>query len=284
MFGGRLTPARADLAAARLAGRVEAARFVEGRPARVAAPLLDLTLDPEPGAGLATQLLLGEVFTVYEEERADELAWGQVERDGYVGYVAAAGLGPARPAGRRVTALASHRYGAPSVKARVAGPIPFLADLEVVGEAEGFAALAGGGFVPAQHLAPWEGDAAAAAERFLGTPYLWGGRSAAGIDCSALAQLSLAAAGIAAPRDSDMQAALVGAALPEHAPARRGDLVFWRGHVGLMLDPETLIHANAHHMAVTREPLAEAAARIAASGGGPVTARRRPGAAGARQA
>lgn len=276
LFARRLTPARADLAAARLAGRVEAARFAEGRPARVTAPLLDLTLEPAAAAGLATQLLLGEAFTVYED-RADGLAWGQAGRDGYVGYVAAAGLGPAgAAAGRRVTALASHRYGAPSAKARVAGPIPFLAEVEVVGEEAGFAALAGGGFVPAQHLAPWTGDAAAAAERFLGAPYLWGGRSAAGVDCSGLVQLALAAAGIAAPRDSDMQAALAGQALAEDAPALRGDLVFWRGHVGMMLDPETLIHANGHHMAVVREPLETAAGRIAAGGGGPITGRRRP--------
>lgn len=240
------------------------------------ADLLDLTLSPEPGAGLATQLLHGETLTVYEW-RDDGLAWGQAERDGYVGYVRAEGLGPDRPAGRRVTAIASHCYVTPSIKARVTGELPFLADLDVSGEEEGFATTSGG-FVPLQHLAPLAGDAAAVAARFEGTPYLWGGRSARGLDCSALVQMALLATGTPAPRDSDMQAALLGAPLPDATPAERGDLVFWRGHVGMMLDAETLIHANAHHMAVAIEPLAPAIARIAGAGGGPVTARRRLGA------
>ncbi|WP_290751977.1 NlpC/P60 family protein [Amaricoccus sp.] len=240
------------------------------------APLLDLTLVPDPAAGLATQLLHGEPFTVYEE-RPDGLAWGQSETDGYVGYVAAAGLGPATAAeGRRVTALASHRYAASSLKARTTASLPFHALVAAGAEADGFVALADGGFVPAPHLAAFRGDAAEAAAGFLGAPYLWGGRSAAGLDCSALVQLSLAAAGVAAPRDSDMQAALLGEALPAEAPSQRGDLVFWRGHVGILADPGTLLHANAHHMAVAREPLAAAAARIEAAGGGPVTLRRRP--------
>lgn len=240
------------------------------------ADLLDLTAAPDPEAGLATQLLHGEPFTVYEI-RDDGLAWGQSEADGYVGYVRAEGLGPDRPAGRRLTACASHRYAAPSIKARALGELPFLADLDLAGEETGFARLAAGGYVPLPHLAPRSGDAAAAAERFLGAPYLWGGRSARGIDCSGLAQLALLSVGIAAPRDSDMQAALLGAALPDDAAGARGDLIFWRGHVGLLLDAQTLIHANAHHMAVAIEPLAAAIKRIAAAGGGPVTGRRRLG-------
>jgi cell wall-associated NlpC family hydrolase len=242
----------------------------------VAAALLDLRLDPDPRAERATQLLHGEAFTVYET-RPDGLAWGQAAADGYVGYVAAGGLGPDRPAGARVTALLSHRYAAPSVRAAVTGELPFLADLDVAGGSGAFVRLRDGGFAPAAHLAPVAGDAADHALRFVGAPYLWGGRGPRGLDCSALAQLALAAVGLAAPRDSDMQAALVGAALPPEAPLGRGDLVFWRGHVGMLIDPETLVHANAHHMAVAVEPLAVAAARIAAAGGGPVTARRRPG-------
>src|SRR5690606_30525382 len=126
-----------------------------------------------------------------------------------------------------------------------------------------------------QHLAPVAGDAVDHALRLMGVPYLWGGRSARGIDCSALVQLSLMAAGIAVPRDSDMQAALAGVPLAPDAPPERGDLVFWDGHVGLLRDPETLVHANAHHMAVTVEALAPTVARILAAGGGPVTGRRR---------
>lgn len=241
---------------------------------RVTAPLLDLTLAPDPDAGLATQLLMGEPFTVYET-RADGLAWGQSDWDGYVGYVPASGLGPTRPDGRRLTALASHAYTAPALKARIAGPLPFLADLDVTGTASGYACLADGSHVPEPHLAPLARDPVAVAHRFLGAPYLWGGRSAAGLDCSALVQLALMATGTPAPRDSDMQAALLGTTQPDDAPLARGDLVFWRGHVGWMSDAITLLHANAHHMTVTEEPLAEAVARIAAAGGGPVTGRRR---------
>ncbi len=151
--------------------------------------------------------------------------------------------------------------------------------MDATGERNGFAALGDGGFTPLPHLAPPAGDFVDQALRFLGAPYLWGGRSAAGLDCSALIQLALAATEVAAPRDSDMQAALLGDALEAGAPARRGDLVFWRGHVGVMADAATLLHANAHHMAVASEPFAAAEQRILDAGGGPVTGRRRlPGA------
>jgi cell wall-associated NlpC family hydrolase len=273
-FASRLLPARRDLAAAHLRGRVEAARFVEGEPRRVTAAVLDLTMSPEPGAELATQLLHGEGFTVYED-RDDGLAWGQSAGDGYVGYVPAAGLGAPRPAGRRVTALWAQVYPRPEVRARAVGELPFMAEVAVSGGSGGFAGLDGGGYVAAAHLAPVAGDAVDQALRFVGVPYLWGGRSARGIDCSGLVQLALAAVGIAAPRDTDMQQALLGGELEPDAALRRGDLVFWKGHVGMLADAGTLVHANAHHMAVAAEPFTAALARIAASGGGPLTARRR---------
>lgn len=273
-FPGRLVPARPDLAARNLEGRVRADRFVEGEAQQVVAAVLDLAVSPEPGASLGTQLLHGETFTVYET-RPDGLAWGQSGTDGYVGYVPTEGLGAPRGAGQRITALWSHVYSRPAVRARVTGDLPLGAGVAVEAVDGGFARLAGGGFVPVQHLAPVAGDAADHAARFLGAPYLWGGRSARGLDCSALVQLALMAAGVAAPRDTDMQAEWLGEALPEDAPLRRGDLVFWEGHVGLMRDAETLIHANGYHMAVASEPFLPAAARIEASGGGPVTLRRR---------
>lgn len=274
-FHRRLVPARPDLAADHLRGQVAADRFVAGRPARVAPALLDLTIEPDVAGERATQLLHGEIFVVYEE-RADGLAWGQAQRDGYVGYVDRAGLAPPRGAGRPVTALWSQCYEHAKVQSRVTSELPLLADVPVAGSTAGFARLRGGGHVPLPHLTPLAGDPAAQALRFVGAPYLWGGRSARGIDCSALVQLAHLACGMSLPRDSDMQAALAGRALLPGEPLGRGDLVFWRGHVALMLDAETLVHATAHHMAVAVEPLAAVKARVLAAGGGPVLARRRP--------
>ncbi len=274
-FADRLVPARADLAAAHLRGRVTAAAFVAGEARRVTAPLLDLTTTPDPAAERATQLIHGETFTVYEE-RPDGLAWGQAALDGYVGYVEARHLGRVAGTGRRVTALWSHLYARPLARGPVEHDLPFLAEVPVSGTSGSFARLRGGGFVPVAHLLPLaDDDFVAQAERFLGVPYLWGGRSARGIDCSGLVQLALVATGRPAPRDSDMQASLLGDDLAAKAPPRRGDLVFWKGHVGIMRDPDTVLHANAHHMAVTAEPLAAVAARITATGGGAITARRR---------
>ncbi len=277
-FAARLLPARPDLAAESLRDRVAAARYVPGMPMRVTSTLLDLTQTPDAAGERATQLLAGETFTVYEE-RADGLAWGQAEADGYVGYVDGAGLVPAEEAalpGPPVTALWSHVYPAPELRARPIGDLPMLARPGAAGRCGAFVALEGGGFAPAAHFDPVYGDFVGQAERLLGAPYLWGGRSARGLDCSALVQLALMATGRAAPRDSDMQAAGLGVALAAGARLVRGDLVFWKGHVGIMRDADTLLHANAHHMAVASEPLAVAAARIEASGGGPPTLRRRP--------
>jgi cell wall-associated NlpC family hydrolase len=274
-FAARLRPARPDLAAEHLRGQVEAMRFVAGKACRVTAGLLDLTARPEPSGELATQLLHGEAFTVYET-RPDGLAWGQAALDGYVGYVDAGGLGPPQGPGQRVTALSSHLYAEPSARSRVTRELPFLAEVAVAGTTGGFARLRGGGCVPRPHLEPISGDFVAQAERFLGVPYRWGGRSARGLDCSGLVQLALLAVGRPAPRDSDMQAALVGTTLDAQAALARGDLVFWKGHVGIMRDGTTLLHANAWHMAVTAEPLADAVRRTAATGGGPIQARRRP--------
>jgi hypothetical protein len=272
-FHRRLVPARPDLAAAHLRGRVKAERFAVGRPTRVAPALLDLRLDP--AGARATQLLHGEIFMVYEE-RPDGLAWGQAQLDGYVGYVARDGLAPQRGAGRPLTALWSHRYDRPSVQAPVSTGLPFLADLPVAGSSGSFARLRGGGHVPLTHFEPADSDPAAQALRFVGAPYLWGGRSVCGVDCSALVQLAHLACGVVLPRDSDMQAALAGRPLEPAEPLARGDLVFWRGHVALALDGETIVHATAHHMAVAREPLAAVETRILDAGGGPIVARRRP--------
>ncbi|MFQ5624771.1 MAG: C40 family peptidase [Paracoccaceae bacterium] len=272
----RLTPARGDLAAAHLRGAVAAERYRDGTLRMVNVPVLDLVR--EPGAArLATQLRFGEVFTVYDS--GGGYAWGQAEDDGYVGYVEAAALGEPVAATHTVGALLTHVYPEPDIKSRARGWLPFQAKLAVAGARSEFAELATGGFVPLAHVREMNAapaDFVAVAERFLGCPYLWGGTTAHGLDCSALVQLSLRAAGRDCPRDSDMQETSVGTPFGDNEEMRRGDLVFWRGHVGIMCDPATLLHANAHHMAVQKEVLEEAAARIAGAGGGEITCRRRP--------
>ena len=277
-FDPRLTPARPDLAAAHLRGRVEADRFVEGRLMRFDEPVVDLRKAPDLSLGIETQALYGEGFTVYEDEEG--WAWGQCERDGYVGYVAASSLAPAGPAPtHRVAVLRAHVYPARSIKTAPLTALTYDARVAVAA-IEGDWARTPRGFVFARHLAPIEpraDEAAGVAEQFLGVPYLWGGRSSQGLDCSGLVQTALRAAGIDAPRDSDMLAR-IGEALPLDAAMahlERGDLVFWKGHVGLMRDAATLIHANAFHMLTVSEPLAEARARIAANSFGEMTGARR---------
>ncbi|MFE1603223.1 C40 family peptidase [Methylobacterium sp. ID0610] len=276
----RLTPARPDLADERLRGLVVADRFVPGSARQVTAPLAPLRRAPREEAALDTEALHGEAVTVYEV--AGGWAFVQLDRDGYVGYLPAASLGAPGPAPtHRVAALRSFVFPAPDLKRPPLAHLSFGARVAVVGAEGAYARLAGGGFVYAAHLAGLaarEPDVAGTAARFLGTPYLWGGRSSLGLDCSGLVQTALDAAGIAAPRDADMQERALGEPIPVTpglTGLERGDLVFWRGHVGLMLDAVRLVHANGHHMAVAIEPLAEAEARIRAAGAGPVTTIRR---------
>jgi len=273
MLDPRLTPARADLAAAHLHGKVEAARFVEGRPAWIVAASAPLQRRPEAAAPWETEALHGEGATVYDER--DGWAWVQLERDGYVGYLESAALGAPAAATHRVAALRAHAYPGPSIKLPHALALSLGARVEIVGESGDFLVDGEGRHFWARHLAPVESaepDFVGVAERFEHCPYLWGGRTSQGIDCSGLTQAALTAAGIAAPRDSD-QLQKLGA--PVEAPLKRGDLVFWKGHVGVMRDGVTLLHANGYHMAVVCEPLAAAKARIAASGGGGITSIRR---------
>lgn len=272
----RLTPARPDLADERLRGQVEAAAYVPGRPHRITAPVAPLRRAPDPSAGLDSEALFGEAATIYDIR--DGWAFAQLAADGYVGYLPAEALGPVDPAPtHRVSALRTFLYPAADLKRPALGALSLGAQVAVAAREGAYARLPDGRFVWAGHLAPFEAtepDIAATALRFLGTPYLWGGRSSLGLDCSGLVQTALHAAGLAAPRDSDQQEAALGEAVvpgPDLAGLRRGDLVFWRGHVGMMLDETQLIHANGHHMAVAIEPLAEAEARIRAGRTGPGT-------------
>jgi hypothetical protein len=273
-FDPRITPARRDLAAKHLAGTVEAQRFVEGKDYEIGAAQAPVRKAPAHDAELQTEALKGERVTIYDIS-ADGWAWGQLAGDGYVGFVPASALsasGP--PPTHKVTALRTFVFPGPSIKLPPVETLSLGCRL-VVARIDGpFAITASGGHVPVLHVVPvetMETDFVAVAERFLGAPYLWGGKTSLGMDCSALVQLALAACGVSCPRDTDMQERALGSALtPPHEPSqlRRGDLVFWKGHVAIVRDDATVVHANAsRHMAVALEDIAAAIARIRAVAG-----------------
>ena len=274
----RLTPARADVAAEHLRDEVEADRFEEGSHYRVQAELAPMRSRPDGAASFSTVLLHGEEITVYDE--TDGWAWGQSALDGYVGYLPSKALTPATDPTptHRVVSLTTQIYPRPELKLPPGSRLSFGARVAVADTSGGHARVDSDGWVPRPHLRALddpEPDWVAVAERFTGVPYLWGGRSAEGLDCSALVQLARQAAGHDCPRDSDMQEAALGTTLADDAPLRRGDLVFWRGHVGVMTSPKLLLHANAHHMMVVEEPLQSTMSRIEAAGEGAITRRAR---------
>ncbi|WAC28138.1 C40 family peptidase [Ancylobacter sp. SL191] len=268
----RLTPARPDLAATHLRGLIEAPRYVEGTTYRVVHPAAPVRKEPSPEAPLTTEALFGETVTIYDLTE-EGWAWGQLDGDGYVGWLPAEALGPvAAPATHKVAALRTPVFAGPSIKLPPQGLLSLGSRVIVIEARERFSLTAEGGFIFSAHLAPLdvvEGDFVAQAARYLGAAYLWGGRSSLGLDCSGLVQMALTACGIACPRDSDMQEKALGAALAfdgDLATLRRGDLLFWPGHVGIVEDGQTLLHATAFFMSVVREPLGAALARIEASG------------------
>ncbi len=273
MSDPRLTPANPRVAHDSLRGLVTAERFTPGMLRRVVTPVADILRTP--GGPRDRQALFGEQVLMLEEHEGH--AFVQAERDGYVGYVAVTSLGAAQPATHWVSAAATHFYPEPDFKTRELMGLSFGARLTIVAEQGRFAETAEGWFVPKAHLKKRGDrlrDPAQTAALFLGTPYLWGGNSRAGIDCSGLVQAALLAAGLDCPGDSDMQEK-IGRALPDEGPLARGDLLFWKGHVAMVFDHERLIHANAHHMAVAFERIDAAITRIADQGDGEITARRR---------
>lgn len=274
---------RDDLADVRLKGRVEAARFVEGAARQVLAYAAPLRRTPAPDAPLDTEVLRGETFTVFDTT-PEGWSWGQLATDGYVGYVPTDALGAGAEPTHRVAQLRTFVYPGPDMKLPALGWISFGGHVALGRAAETrgtrYGEIAGGeGWIGSAALeeiaAPPQGDFVAVAERFVGTPYLWGGRTSLGLDCSALVQLSLAAAGVSAPRDTEMQAAELGEAADANSPERRGDIVFWDGHVAIMIDGEYMVHASGHHLAVVIEAFSKARDRILAAGSGAPTMIRR---------
>jgi cell wall-associated NlpC family hydrolase len=277
---GRTTPIRDGVASRSLEGLVRAEVYLEPTAMGCGIPAAGIHRAPDAASEQMDQILFGETFEVIEEEGA--WLWGQARRDGYVGFVAASALKPLppRPAEsgptHRIAAIRTYAFAGPSIKTLASGPYSMNALVTVEAQEGRLARVAGAGWMAAGHLTPigtFETDWAGVAERFLGTPYLWGGRESLGLDCSGLVQAALFACGRACPRDTDQQAEL-GREIAREAFGR-GDLVFWNGHVAIGLDAARVVHANGFHMAVAVEPLETAIARIDAAGVGMPTGYRR---------
>lgn len=272
MMDRRITPANTRVAAEELRGQVDAENYSTGMPMRVTAPVADILATP--GGKRDRQILMGQAVRVFELHKG--YAYLQSLRDGYCGYVAEVALGADIETTHWVTAPASHLYAEADFKSPDHALLSLGAELRIVETADKYGKTHDGFWVPLQHIAPLDfrfDDPAMVAESLLGTDYLWGGNSRSGLDCSALVQAAFQACGVIIPGDSDLQEKGLAPGKPMGNTPERNDLMFWKGHVALVLDEQTLIHANAGAMAVVREGIAEAIARIETQGDGPVTSR-----------
>jgi cell wall-associated NlpC family hydrolase len=276
---------RDDLAAEELWDRILVPNYAPGWPRQLLRPSVPMRSRPDKNLPFDNEIVFGETLKVYDE--ADGWAWVQLERDRYVGYVPADGLAAeiASPT-HRIQALGTFIYPRADIKSPPIMPLTCGSLVAVSRGDDKFCELKTGGFVVTRHLAETTKPArdwVEVAERFLGVPYLWGGRTRLGVDCSGLVQIAMQAGGLDCPRDSDMQQDEIGTSIliPNDLEGlQRGDLVFWKGHVGIMTDGVMMIHANAHHMAVAIEPLVVAARRISRTGSEVVAVRRPAGPAG----
>lgn len=275
---------RSDLADVRLQGQVVSDRFAAHTRGQIRTPFVPVYKEPLLDAERVTEALAGEAVAVFE--RSHGWVWGQLERDGYVGYIPeSAVMMGVRDMTHVVTAFATFMYAAPDIKSEAISTLSMNAQVAAADTVGRFLRLQTGAYVIESHTAligSYAPDFVAVCERFLGVPYLWGGCTSHGVDCSGLVQMGMIAAGLPCPRDTDMQLAALGRSIdirPDLTGLRRGDLLFWKGHIGIVTDGLHLLHANAHHMAVAKEPVMAAVARIAA-GGSPLVAVKRPEALG----
>ena len=259
----RINAFRPDLADISLSNSVKADRYVEGVMRQSLVGVSPLLAAPEENAKQVSQIRYGEFMDVFET-RDDGYVWVQNRLDRYVGY-----LPPLNVLGEeiadlstRINVLRTFLYPEPDIKTPPLDELTLGSYVTIAGEEKSFYRLAGGGYVYTPHVSTTEAaitpDYVFTAGRMLSTPYLWGGRTPRGIDCSGLVQLALEMAGIDCPRDSDQQREAFGKPLPRHwrdMGWKRGDLIFFKGHVGIMTGPDHMIHASAHHMQVIAEPL-----------------------------
>lgn len=248
----RLTPANARVAAIELNGQMGKVDYRKGEWKQCNAPISELRSKPD--GTICSQILFGERFRVLEELAG--WAFGQCERDNYVGYVKSSTLGDSAPRTNWVKSLVALKYPEIDIKSAPSGWFSFGSRMQVVNRVDNFCELAEGGFVPSMHLyndSNRPSDHLTLASLFLGLPYYWGGNGSLGVDCSGLVQMASQAIGYNCPRDSDMQWQWMKTIDREEANA--GDFVFWQGHVGILSENQNLIHSTAHHMQVVCEPL-----------------------------
>ena len=276
----RTTLARKDLADTALKARVRAERYAPIKSKVVSTGIVDVKKTPNNSAPLLTQAFFGEEVSMLDE--ANGWAFCQLNSDGYVGFLKSEhlsthGLQPSHS----VAVPLSHVYPKPDVRAPIGMAIPFGAQVTISEgvEEKRFSEVRGLGWIYKRHLKPLgslNADYLQTAAMFLHAPYVWGGKTALGLDCSALVQLALNYAGKDCPRDTDQQLEMLGRSVGANISAcEKGDLVFFPGHVGFMLDKMRLLHANATYMRVTLDKLESVVSRLSMVHDNPVVDIRR---------